>query len=150
MVEPNKSVQGEKPGDVAVSWMLEERGLAPPEPAGIYRSHPSSIQAPRGPEIKADTLPSVPPTPPLVFTTGVIKTSHSVSIRLLQQGSSESGPPRQHHLLFFLPPKEEEKEKIINTPHPKESASPLQARQYCEESCAVSGQKNKQKTKPKI
>lgn len=42
-------------------------------------------------EIKAHILPSLPSSPPSVFTTRVIKTSHSVSMRLLQPGSSESG-----------------------------------------------------------
>lgn len=57
----------------------------------IYRRCPHLISASLSPEIKAHILPSLPSSPPSVFTTGVIKASHSVSMRLLQQGSSKSG-----------------------------------------------------------
>lgn len=74
----------------------------------IYGSSPHHLRLPQPRDQSAHPpFPSLPSSPPSVFTTRVIKTSHSVSMRLLQQGSSESGKdPNTSSSSSFLPQKD--------------------------------------------
>lgn len=77
-----------------------------PQPASIYRLQPHA-KLPQ-PEDQRSHRPSLQPRHPLVFTTGVIKMSHSVSMRLLQQA-----PVSLENTPSFLPRKQ-----IIHSAHP--------------------------------
>ena len=102
----SKSVRWLSWGPTALrSLLLLKSDCALSQHGCIYRRCPHLTSASLSPEIKALILPSLPSSPPSVFTTGVIKASHSVSMRLLQPGSSESGK-NPNTSSSFLPQKD--------------------------------------------